>query len=81
MVAEDQLTADMAAQLVNVTYTNTSQPIIDIAGAIAANSFYTNVPGSTFPIVQGDVNSAFAKADVVIQGSARCGIFLMSFVF
>ncbi len=73
IVAEDQLLADMGSRLVSVTYGTAGTPLLTIDDAIAANSFYTNVPGANWPINVGDVNKAFANSDVVFQGSSYMG--------
>lgn len=73
VVAEDQLLADMGSRLVQVTYGTASTPILTIDDAIAANSFYTGMPGLNVPIVVGDVNKAFAASDVVIEGQSEMG--------
>ncbi len=73
IVAETQLLADMGSRLVNVNYGTAGSPLLSIDDAIAANSYYTNVPSVNFPINVGDVNSAFAKSDFVIEGETNMG--------
>jgi xanthine dehydrogenase/oxidase len=69
VVATDQLLADMASELVKVTYTNKKTPLLSIEDAVAAGSTYTD-PNSNFPITVGDVDSAFAKSDFVMKASS-----------
>lgn len=70
IVAQSQDIADRAAKLVTVTCANQATPIITIADAITANSFYsTNVQ----PVSVGDVTKGLSESDVVLQGSVRNG--------
>jgi xanthine dehydrogenase molybdopterin-binding subunit B len=63
----------MGSRLVRVTYGPAGVPILNIDDAIAANSFYNNVPGANWPINVGDVNKAFQNSDVVFDGFTNMG--------
>ena len=54
-------------------YGTPGTPILTIDDAIAANSFYTNMPGANYPINVGDVNKAFGTSDVVFEGFTNMG--------
>ena len=70
VVAKDQATAQRAARMVVVEYADLPA-IVTMEEAIEANSFH---PWPQNMIECGDVDSAFASADHVVQGSIRTGL-------
>ena len=69
VVAKDQDTAQRAAKLVRVEYTELPA-IVTIEEAIEAGSFY---PPTVPEILQGDADAALESAPHVISGSVRSG--------
>ncbi|ESO95691.1 hypothetical protein LOTGIDRAFT_231915 [Lottia gigantea] len=69
IVAEDQMQANIAAGLVQVTYKNMKTPILSIDGAIRAKSFFKPPD----PLNVGDPDGAIAKSDQKINGQVYCG--------
>lgn len=70
IVADNQNIAQNAARMVKVVYEDIQPIIVTIEDAIAKNSFFPNMPKQ---IIKGDVEKAFAEADVVIEGDCRMG--------
>lgn len=76
IIADTQAHADLAATLVNVTYTNVdASPLITVEDAIAAQSFFPNYPQAPTgsPLVQGNVTQGFAQAAQVLTGTIQSG--------
>jgi len=69
VVAKDQATAQRAARLVVVEYSDLPA-IVTMEEAIAADSFH---PWPNNKIECGDVDSAFASAEHMVEGSIRTG--------
>ena len=70
IVADSQAIAQLAARLVKVTYEDLSPIIVSIEDAIAKESFF---PGMPKKIIKGDVDQAFAEADIIVEGVSRMG--------
>ena len=70
VVAKDQATAQRAARLVVVEYSDLPA-IVTMEEAIAADSFH---PWPNNKIECGDVDSAFASAEHMVEGSIRTGL-------
>ncbi|KAK6190255.1 hypothetical protein SNE40_002166 [Patella caerulea] len=68
IVAEDQITADSAAEMVKVTYKNVLPPILTIDDAIRNNSFFTPITG----LSAGDADGAIAKSAHQLTGQVSC---------
>lgn len=70
IVADNQTIAQRASRLVKVEYEDIHPIIITIEDAIAHKSF---LPDVRKDIDKGDINKAFAEADVIVDGEFRMG--------
>jgi len=70
VIATSQVIANNAAKLVTATYTGVTTPILSIADAIAANSFF---PLPLQPMTCGDVTQGLASSDQVYKGTVSLG--------
>ncbi|XP_005106600.1 xanthine dehydrogenase 1 isoform X2 [Aplysia californica] len=70
IVADTETTAQTGASMVQVTYKDIQEPIVDIMDGIQKKSFFPNPPP---PVVVGDAKGAIAKAPLKVSGGIACG--------
>lgn len=70
IVADTQFIAQKAARMVEIQYEDISPIVVSIEDAIKHKSYHA---GSPKLLVNGDVDKAFAEADVIVEGECRMG--------
>lgn len=70
IVADTQTLAQKAARMVEIEYEELSPIVVSIEDAIKHHSYHI---GSPKLLVNGDVDKAFADADVIVEGECRMG--------
>ncbi len=70
IVADTQAIAQKAARMVDIKYEELSPIVVTIDDAIKHKSYHI---GSPKLLVNGDVDKAFADADVIVEGECRMG--------
>jgi len=73
VVADSMEHARACADAVKATYSNQGPVLVSIPDAIAANSFHTNPPIASSPLVIGDADKAIAASPVKISGTFDMG--------
>lgn len=70
IVADTQAIAQKAARMVEIKYEELAPIVVSIEDAIRHKSYHI---GSPKLLVNGDVDKAFAEADVIVEGECRMG--------
>lgn len=70
IVADTQSIAQKAARMVEIEYEELTPIIVSIEDAIKHHSYHI---GSPKLLVNGDVDKAFAEADIIVEGQCRMG--------
>ncbi|KAK3581541.1 hypothetical protein CHS0354_031882 [Potamilus streckersoni] len=70
VIAENQVTADFAASLVKVTYSDIKPPILTIQDAVKEGSLF---PKQADEIIVGNAEDAIAKSPKTVSGSVSVG--------